>query len=152
MLLDNQHFFAFSASHTKQRQTSEPSTFMSRLFSRLVVVLLTILLGMPFQYGAAADVVRSANESTHLSHTADLSDDSLLFASDIVSIQDRNGSDADDSHTGQSCLMGVCASCLPAVVPDFIPAAKFVFVPFSQNRADQFVDFVASTLFRPPIS
>ena len=79
---------------------------MSRIVSKLPIILLTILLGMAFQYAAAADSVSAANQLVHLDHPADLADDNLLFAFDTVAIQDRNGSDADDSHTGQSCLMG----------------------------------------------
>lgn len=145
-------FYIFKKTYNKQGRTSESSTFMSRIFFSLPIILFTILLGMSFHYGAAAGSVSAACQSVHLNSLADLSDDSLLFTSNIVSIQERNESNVDDSHTGQSCSLGVCASCVPAVAPDFIRVTNAVFVPFFQHRENQFIDSVASTLFRPPIS
>ena len=123
---------------------------MSRLFSKLVVILLIALIGMPFQYGAASDAIKSAGESAHLRHLSDLAKDTLVFSSDTDSTQDRNGSDAGENHTVQSCYSGICASCIPAIVPKFVRATNYIFVLFSQHRENSFVDNVPSTLFRPP--
>lgn len=132
------------------RQTSDSLNFMSRIVSRLPVILLTILLGVAFQYGAAVGSVSAANQSVHLDHPADSADDNLLFAFDTIAILDRNGSDVDDSHTDHSCLTGICASCVPVIVSDFIQATNYIFVQFSQYKEIQFLDSVSSTLFRPP--
>lgn len=141
----------FSTSVTKEpRQISESLIYMSRIVSRLPIILLIILLGMAFQYGAAAGSASAANQSVHLDHPAYWADDNLLFAFDTVAIQDCNGSHTDDSHTGKSCSLGICASCVPVITLQFLNTANYFFIHFSPHGGGQFVDTASSTLFRPP--
>ena len=151
LLQDIQWLFVVSTSVTKElRRTSESLIYMSRIVSKLPIILLTILLGMAFQYGAVAGSVSAVNQWVHPDHPVDLADDNLLFAFDTVTIQDCNGSNADDSHTGQSCSLGICASCVPVISPQFLNTARYFFIRFSRQEGSQFVDTASSTLFRPP--
>lgn len=149
--LDNHRcFYTFNKRYNKQGRTSESSTFMSRIFFRLPIILFTILLGMSFQYAAAAGSVSIANQSVNLNHSTDLHGTNLFFVSDKLSNQTHQGSDVNDSQTGQACSSGSCTSCALKLSPAAMSPVKYIPILVLAQKTDRFVIQLSSPLFRPP--
>jgi len=123
---------------------------MCRLSEKLLVILLTLLLGLSPLQGAIAGFASSFEQEGGVHQMADRHDGGIVMAADHAAAQDCEQCNAEAGCNGHSCSSGQCASCVLAVLPIFPDILHRTATSGLLRTDNGFVSKLSSSLFRPP--
>jgi hypothetical protein len=121
---------------------------MHRLPEKLLIIMLTLLLGLAPLQGALAGIFISTDQHVGMQQMPDSHADAMVM--DHSTSHDCVQNMDDKRCSGHSCSSGHCASCALGLTASFAYTAIFSSAPKSNLTDERFVSQTSSLLFRPP--
>jgi hypothetical protein len=117
---------------------------------KLLVILLTLLLGLSPVQGAMAELTSLAQPMGHAHQLVDTQDDNGI--DDNQPFQESGQFDTDTGSTNTSCLSGHCAACAMVLTQAPILSTIYTSKPLLLQVTGHFTSPPSASLFRPPRS